>query len=1742
MAIQGGYAPPGVYTQTTFDSPLPSSNFTGQIPLLLGAGKETVQSTGVQMVRGSSSSVDQRIVNENMSGRAVLGYNPDGTPILGDFNGTATKVQVQKFPMVDGTGGGITATDSSSVTAYVNGQVTVVLSVDGAKGIVELAATPSINDTVLVSYYFKRTDTLIEDEDISNQITQSQAEILGANGTFDFDSLSNVFVLLVDGVQYSIALPTVSTGNREDDLNRVVAIINSGSYGSLEASSYTDNFNLENLQLNASGSLVIGNGSANAKLGLAVNQSTSRNKTFYTSHYPIVDGTNGGLTTTDVADVVVKLNNVVISPVSVDGANGFVTLSDAPAVGDSLTISYYFNSFRDQFDYIPSTGVLSVESVSLVPDGSGGASSNFIEGISWILKDDKIVWGTSALVSAGETSDNATAFNDAQINASLKDDKIYLVKCERVIDTSVVPPKALPSTFKLPYQPVDGTGSGSPTSRTDLVQVKVGYNFTDAIEKTDSVVARVNHVDSTITLAEEVEEGKEVYATFYYNTLTDATINGNTQYQFVCLSDGASGQGKYQVLKQGVALHDVTLGTKGSSLNGVDLVFPSGSELLPDARITTGNPINETVTVKFASSNPTSALFVSAGASPYFTIKDTSDQINLSIDETTVTGGVSLSSPTGDGRLGLLAHIVSDALPYTVESGLQDLGTISAGNDSLQLKVDNLDVVANIGTVANCTAQDIVDAINIACNSVAPQYQAMTTLNGGVEIIANSHDTLSFNFVGNAFGASGEISVTLTDAVYSTASALATELQTQINLALVDALLQYEVDGITQGVIISVSANAQGRLVFTLNQIGKKFEIVDAVDIVAGEVYVILDTDAGNTDFTLVGSANNNIGTTFTADDDGSVLGGNGTVIHAIAELVEESAGSFVVGETYTITVIGDTIWTDIGSPNNLLGTTFVATGIGAGSGKAERLVDVQDTYGYLEFISQADAEDDFAIIAGIDTDSVDGLQSKFGLLPVAQVSSTSLNMSGAVKERIILRNRFFMGNSYFLPSGELGVRVVAGSLLTKAGLKASYSQAVKGAVVQQPTIKAIIGWTEQKTDDSQPAVKFYDGSNNSYPANNLFKIDVNGTIVSVEFTSSGTGTLTCVGESILDGLVLISNSIVDQINNAFVDAGVDSIVVATQEGAGIRIVGGGSAVNSYLKVLDGNANDTLGLTANQTSTSTSVTASQIVSALMSHQSNTLTDLLFGENVVNDYFKSKAVAFVHTSSVNKQYVGIESLSVGVGSIIDFTSGNAITTKGTGLKITSTDGAVGEDAKQGFYVRSSVTGGSGSANTSIFNNGVGQDGYIGQTYVDSVTGLTFTILARDGGVDYPQDANAFFKWNVSQNITCNANIPKNFVNGVSVIVSNTTGVAVGDTANLETFDKGGSEPDIGQVYYISYTQEKVDYTTKIFSSIADVVAEYGDVSTENPLSLGAYLTILNGSGTIACKQIKRLAGASEITETQMIEAIDSIEGGITATLTPSVILPLIPATESLLSHISKHCDLQSSLRFRSERTAILGFASGTIPKEAGRLANLTGSSRVRVVYPDIASLTLNNTTGNPSTYIVDGRYLACSVAGATTSINIDVATPWESRQVNGFNGLLRNLTPVDANATAVKGVTILENAGTTIKIRHGLTTNMSSVLSKTPTIIQIADQVQRNMRNVLDGFIGVKNLPVVQAQVLLAVNNEFQRLVSSGIIESFTGLTVTQDPQDSTGLLVDAFYKPVFPLLYIQFTFNVRSNG
>lgn len=47
------------------------------------------------------------------------------------------------------------------------------------------------------------------------------------------------------------------------------------------------------------------------------------------------------------------------------------------------------------------------------------------------------------------------------------------------------------------------------------------------------------------------------------------------------------------------------------------------------------------------------------------------------------------------------------------------------------------------------------------------------------------------------------------------------------------------------------------------------------------------------------------------------------------------SAGKFVIGYRYTIAVVGTTTWTSIGAADNNIGTSFVATGTGSGTGRA---------------------------------------------------------------------------------------------------------------------------------------------------------------------------------------------------------------------------------------------------------------------------------------------------------------------------------------------------------------------------------------------------------------------------------------------------------------------------------------------------------------------------------------------------------------------------------------------------------------------------------------------------------------------------------------------------------------------------------------------------------------------------------------------------------------------------------------
>ena len=135
--------------------------------------------------------------------------------------------------------------------------------------------------------------------------------------------------------------------------------------------------------------------------------------------------------------------------------------------------------------------------------------------------------------------------------------------------------------------------------------------------------------------------------------------------------------------------------------------------------------------------------------------------------------------------------------------------------------------------------------------------------------------------------------------------------------------------------------------------------------------------------------------------------------------------------------------------------------------------------------------------------------------------------------------------------------------------------------------------------------------------------------------------------------------------------------------------------------------------------------------------------------------------------------------------------------------------------------------------------------------------------------------------------------------------------------------------------------------------------------------------------------------------------------------------------------------------------------------------------------------------------------------------------------------------VQQNQLASAGITVLDDKPPFIRVRHGLTTIQpdqdSYRLLKLPTVRLIADHVQSQARSTLDQFIGQKFLPSILSQVEGRLAKLMQTLVKQQIIAIYTGLKASVDPEDPTAANVEAYYQPVFPLLYIVLTFHLRAS-
>ena len=560
-----------------------------------------------------------------------------------------------------------------------------------------------------------------------------------------------------------------------------------------------------------------------------------------------------------------------------------------------------------------------------------------------------------------------------------------------------------------------------------------------------------------------------------------------------------------------------------------------------------------------------------------------------------------------------------------------------------------------------------------------------------------------------------------------------------------------------------------------------------------------------------------------------------------------------------------------------------------------------------------------------------------------------------------------------------------------------------------------------------------------------------------------------------------------------------------------LRLMSPTNVDTSALVILNGNANATLGFVQNQIASQVRVTAQEVANSLNSTAG----------------FMTQGVAFP-TSIQGRTFVGIISLTTGLttSSVGFVNSANSAFNATTGVNITpGTDGDVGEDAEDIFIVSSNNPAGSSGT------------GIPGQTYTDGGTGLRFTVLPSSTG---SYTIGGLFTLEVSPTFYVNPAIPFYSVPGMELTVSNTVGVNVGDTGNLQTFAPDGVEPSNGDPYYITYKYLKQDFTTRIFRQLKTIEANFGRTSAENRVTLASYLAILNGALFVGIKQVLKVPNTNQASDQNFIAALQELTIPLPGNVKPDILVPLATST-AVYAQLVQHVETQSLIQNQAERMGFIGFASGTLPTAAATIASGLNSNRIVAFYPDSAIVTLTDELGQSFESLVDGSFFAAAFAGAVVSPSVDVATPYTRRQVQGFTRIPRILDPVEANQTAVKGVTLLEDLDPIVRIRQGLTTKMDSILTRLPTVTQISDHVQQQSRFTLDRFVGTKFLAGRTQEVNLTMTSLFKQLVTAEIVAAFTGISSSVDPNDPTVLRFEAYYQPVFPLLYIVLTFNVRAQ-
>jgi hypothetical protein len=321
----------------------------------------------------------------------------------------------------------------------------------------------------------------------------------------------------------------------------------------------------------------------------------------------------------------------------------------------------------------------------------------------------------------------------------------------------------------------------------------------------------------------------------------------------------------------------------------------------------------------------------------------------------------------------------------------------------------------------------------------------------------------------------------------------------------------------------------------------------------------------------------------------------------------------------------------------------------------------------------------------------------------------------------------------------------------------------------------------------------------------------------------------------------------------------------------------------------------------------------------------------------------------------------------------------------------------------------------------------------------------------------------------QTFTTNANIPHNALPGCELTVANTSGMFGQRTRpSWRRSTQGGDEPDCGRrlLRQLRLPEAGLHHARSSRSSLR-WRRSTGRPRPDNPcLPGGLPRHDQRGRGDVGIKQVARevIGGV-----TQAQASVDrptstrsrSWRACCRASSSPTSSHPLRGDSNGAVSrYLRRSNDVQSSIRYRAERTSIIGVQRRDEPSPRSRPSPASSrSDRMRLLYPDTALLQTEDELGE--------RHRAPRrrhhARGSDGRVGREPRTwtsphPWTNRRhPRASSSSAELLDAVEQNQVAVAGRHGPRGqARQRLRVRQGFTTDMENVLTKTPTVRLISD--------------------------------------------------------------------------------------